>query len=101
MNWERIIDELLAAARSEPANGRVPYAFERRILARLAGAPPADAWALWGRALWRSAALCLAVMTASGLWWIWPAPHLSRPLDFSQEFQHAVFAQASQVDVVE
>jgi hypothetical protein len=101
MNWEPIIDRLLSAARSEPTNGDVPYAFEKRIMARLESASPLDMWTLWAHELWRSAALCLAIMTLSGLWWIWPAPDNAASADFGQEFQHAVFAQASQVDLTE
>jgi hypothetical protein len=101
MNLDTLIDRLLTVARSEPPNCQVPYAFEKRIMARLMSAAPADTWTLWGQALWRSAALCLIIMTVSGLWWIWPAPEGPLSADFSQEFQHAIFAQASQVDDAE
>ncbi len=53
---------LLAAARQTPPNPTVPYAFERRIMARLTAAPAADPWALWSRVLWRAAAPCVGLM---------------------------------------
>jgi hypothetical protein len=40
----------------------VPYAFEKRIMAHLKTLPPLDQWALWARALWRSAGACLAIV---------------------------------------
>ena len=98
MNLDTLIDRLLTIARSEPPDRRVPYAFEKRIMARLKSVGPLDIWTLWGQALWRSATLCLAIMTVSAIWWIWSAQDGAFSADFSQEFQHAIFAQASQVD---
>ena len=101
MNLAQLERKLLAAARAHPPSDGVPYAFEKRIMAQLKCVAPLDNWTLWGQALWRSAALCLAIMTVSGLWCIWPAPEGAFSADFSQEFQHAIFAQASQVDDAE
>jgi hypothetical protein len=61
MNLEGLHKKLIAAARANPPSDAVPYAFEKRIMARLAERPVADAWLFWGRALWRAAAACLAV----------------------------------------
>ena len=55
---------LIQAARNHPPSDAVPYAFEKRILARLAGMQPLDSWALWGAALWRAAAVCLVLMAS-------------------------------------
>ena len=52
---------MLAAARAVPPEARVPYAFEKRIMARLEGLKPQDSWTLWGEALWRGAAFCLTL----------------------------------------
>jgi anti-sigma-K factor RskA len=52
---------LLKAARAVPPDPRVPYAFEQRVMARLEGRKPEDAWALWGAALWRGAVFCLTL----------------------------------------
>lgn len=52
---------LLKAARGVPPDTRVPYAFEKRVMARLEGLKPLDEWALWGAALWRGAVFCLTL----------------------------------------
>ena len=63
MNLDVLQQKLIAAARANPPGDAVPYAFERRIMARLADLPVEDAIGQWGRALWRAAAACLAVST--------------------------------------
>ncbi len=62
MNLTQLQRKLIAVARANPPDDRVPYAFERRLLARLTGLPPADQWTVWARMLWRAAAPCLGVM---------------------------------------
>ena len=64
MNLEALHKKLIAAARANPPSDTVPYAFEKRIMARLAEGPLADVWLFWGRALWRAAAACVAVAAA-------------------------------------
>lgn len=54
-------EEFVKLAREIPRNERVPYAFEKRILARLGSAAP-DALSLWTNALWRAVAPCLGIM---------------------------------------
>jgi len=61
MNLEPLRQKLLSAACANPPDNRVPYAFEKRIMARLATKPAMDLGALWARALWRGAAPCVAV----------------------------------------
>jgi hypothetical protein len=61
MNLDALQQKLIAAARANPPGDTVPYAFERRIMARLADLPVEDAVGQWGQALWRAAAACLAV----------------------------------------
>lgn len=53
--------KLLDAARAVPTDYRVPYAFEKRIMARLASVRIEDPLALWGQALWRGAVFCLTL----------------------------------------
>lgn len=48
-----------------PSDERVPYAFEKRILARLQETPALDPIALWAQALWRGVAPCLGVMAVA------------------------------------
>jgi len=61
MNLEPLRQKLLSAARANPTDDRVPYAFEKRVMAHLAAKPALDLSALWARAMWRAAAPCVAV----------------------------------------
>lgn len=61
MNLAALQEKLLAVARERPPADHVPYAFEKRVMARLASAKPEDLWSMWGSALWRGAAACLTV----------------------------------------
>jgi hypothetical protein len=62
MNLNQLNDKLIAAARADRPSDRVPYAFEKRIMALIAGRPVPDALALWSQALWRAAAAALGVV---------------------------------------
>lgn len=62
MKTPRTPEELIKLARSIPSDERVPYAFEKRIMARLAGSPAADPLTMWAQALWRGVAPCLGIM---------------------------------------
>jgi hypothetical protein len=81
---------LIEAAREIPADARVPYAFEKRIMARIAGVTVEDSWALWGQALWRGAVFCLtlAVVLAVGSRFL-PAEN---PDTLPQAVERTVFA---------
>ena len=52
--------KLLGVARAHPPAEAVPYAFEKRIMARIAAHVASqtamDAWTFWSRSLWRAAA---------------------------------------------
>ena len=67
---DTILDEMLAKTREMPADDRVPYAFEKRIMAHIKEAPAAAAnpWELWGHSLWRAVVPCLAVMVLVAVW---------------------------------
>ncbi|HWN97286.1 MAG TPA: hypothetical protein VNT99_19800 [Methylomirabilota bacterium] len=96
MNLENLQRKLISAARAMPLTDRVPYAFEKRIMARLAEAR-ADLLGAWSTALWRAAVSCLVVVMLSGAWSLW-STHRQGGADFSQEFETAVFASAGSVD---
>lgn len=67
MNPEPLRQKLVAAARAaEPPSDVVPYAFEKRIMARLSGRPTLDSWAAFGALLWRAVLPCCAVMLIAG-----------------------------------
>lgn len=61
MNLAKLQDKLLAAARADRPSDRVPYAFEKRIMARLTGCAELDLWTVWARVLWRAATPCLGL----------------------------------------
>lgn len=62
MNLNELNQKLIAAARADAPSDRVPYAFEKRIMALIAGRPVPDALALWSQALWRAAAAALGIV---------------------------------------
>ena len=96
MNLAQLTSKLIGAARATPPSDRVPYAFEKRIMARLIARPALDAWALWSRALWRAAAPCAVIMLLLSAWSL-VAPTVSAPTsDLSQEFENTVLAAVDQ-----
>ena len=99
MNLEDLQKTLLAAARNNPPEDRVPYAFEKRILARLAIQPAMDSSAFWARALWRAAVPCVAVtilLTTLSLTLVSneTTAVASQENDISQQFELALLAPA-------
>lgn len=94
MNLAELERKLLAVARAAPSGDRVPYAFEKRIMARLGARPVADVSAFWARALWRAAVSCLAVVLLLSAWSML-APARNSP-DFSQQFESTVLAAVDQ-----
>lgn len=68
MNIAKLQQKLIQAARRTPADDRAPYAFEKRIMARLAALPRVDVWSLWSHALWRAAAPCVAITLVLTAW---------------------------------
>jgi hypothetical protein len=96
MNLAELERKLMAAARANPPSDRVPYAFEKRIMARLAARPMSDGWELWGRALWRAAAPCVAIMLLLGAWSFF-TPQASAPAtDLSQQLEQTLLAAVDQ-----
>jgi hypothetical protein len=64
MNPHEFHRKLIAMARATPPDGRVPYAFEQRIMARLRTAQ-IDVWTAWSSLLWRAAIPSICVMIAA------------------------------------
>ena len=92
MNLAELERKLIAAARANPPSDQVPYAYEKRIMARLAARPVVDGWALWAQALWRAAAPCAAIMLLLGAW-SWLAPLDGAPAnDLSQDLEQTLLA---------
>jgi hypothetical protein len=98
MNHDDILRKLYAAARAHPPGARVPYAFERRVLALIKARCATDPWGLWSRALWRAAAPCVGLMLLLGAWSIVSSSgsgsNANTGLDLSQQFEYTVLAAA-------
>jgi hypothetical protein len=96
MKLDELHQKLIAAARANPPSDHVPFAFEKRIMARLPARLVPDEWALWSHALWRAAALCVAVMLLFTAW-TFVAPTSAAPAsDLSQEFENTLLAAVGQ-----
>ena len=67
MNLAELQKKLIMAARKSAPDDSVPYAFEKRIMARLGKPSQADDWALLARALWCGAVVCMAVVIDDSL----------------------------------
>jgi len=97
MNLDNLQNKLIAAARAAQPSDRVPFAFEKRIMARLTSGTHFDLLGAWSAALWRAAVSCVVLVVLSGAWSIWSSAPQSEA-DFSQEFETAVYASAASAD---
>jgi hypothetical protein len=101
MNLDQLGHKLIKVARMTPADDRVPYAFEKRVLARLKACTPLDIWSFWAHALWRATAPCVAVALLLSAWNLFapaPFPPASNQsaYDVSQEFENTLLADVEQ-----
>jgi len=97
MNLAHLKKKLLAAAKAHGPSDRVPFAFERRVMARLTPAPSVDLMAWWGRALWRSAGACVAICLLLG---VWSALSMNRTstASLSEDLEHTILASMDETD---
>lgn len=99
MNLIELQKKLVAAARLSAPDDRVPYAFEKRIMAQIAAQAGAERWVNWTRGWWRAAGACVAVAVVFG------AVSLLAPVtpengnDLSQDFENTLLASVDQNDV--
>ncbi len=96
MKVDNLHQKLISAARAEQPSDRVPYAFEKRVMARLASGSAIDILGAWSAALWRAAVSCVVVSIVASAFVLWSSG--SREPDFSNEFDAAVFASAGSSD---
>ena len=94
MNFSKLEKKLLAAARNVQANEAVPYAFSKRIMARILANKAMDQWTWWTVALWRAAASCVAITLLLSAW-TWYDARDGRS-DLSQDFDNTVMAAVQQ-----
>jgi hypothetical protein len=92
MNTESLRARLLAAARAKPPSDDVPYAFEKRIMARLVGGTQPDRLSYWSIVLWRAAASCVAFMLVVSAWTYFSASPQLGSDSFVMAFEDVVMA---------
>ena len=99
MNLDNLQNKLITAARATPPNDHVPYAFEKRVMARLIEGVRVDLLGAWSAALWRGALAGLVVTMLSGAWLLWTEQQPDQS-EFAHDFSAAVFASAGSTDEV-
>lgn len=98
MKLAELEKKLIAAARHQPPDERVPYAFEKRIMAQLAARTGVDYWLFWSRGLWRAAAACAAVAVVLGAVSLFTPATPDNSNDLSQDFENTLLASADLPD---
>ncbi|HVU28639.1 MAG TPA: hypothetical protein VHG71_13015 [Verrucomicrobiae bacterium] len=97
MNLVDLQEKLIAAAKTEVLDDRVPYAFEKRVTALLASRVSAGNLNLWVRGLWRAAVSCVAITMLMGVWAFFSSVSASKASDdLSQNFETTLLASIDQ-----
>jgi len=97
MNLIELQKKLTTAARLQKPDDRVPYAFEKRIMAQIA-VRAVDGWTAWGNSLWRAAASCVAIAIVCGGISLLSQQTSDNNNDLSQDFENTLLASADQAD---
>ncbi|HEX3626349.1 MAG TPA: hypothetical protein VH280_13095 [Verrucomicrobiae bacterium] len=97
MNVTELQRKLIAAARAKAPDDRVPYAFEKRVLALIPGMNPSNDVALWVRGLWQAAASCVVIAVLCGAWAFF-SPGNNSGDDLSQNLETTLLASVDQGD---
>lgn len=97
MNVTELQRKLIATARANAPDDRVPYAFEKRVLALIPGMSPTDDVALWVRGLWQAAASCVVIAVLCGAWAFFN-PASNSGDDLSQNLETTLLASVDQGD---
>ena len=98
MNLSELQRKLVAAARADAPGDRVPYAFEKRVMALLVSRGAAQYLDWWVRGLWRAAASCVAVALLCGAWSLFTPAVTPGSTDLSQDFENTLLASIDQGD---
>jgi len=96
MNIVELQRRLIAVARNSAPSDRVPFAFEKRIMACLSATHALDRSAFWVRALWRGAASCVAILLLLSVWSFFVPSSNGISGDLSEDFEDTVFAAVDQ-----
>jgi hypothetical protein len=96
MNLVELQRKLTNAARLQPANQHVPYAFEKRVMALMAARKASNPAVFWARGLWRAAISCVVLAVLLGAVSLM-TPAASRvSQDLSQDFENTLLASVDQ-----
>jgi len=98
MNLAELQKKLIAVARTEVLDDRVPYAFEKRLSALLASRVAPQNLDLWVRGLWRSAISCVAVAMLCGAWTFFTPATSASSDDLSQNLETTLLSSVDQND---
>ncbi len=98
MNVAELQRKLTAAARQQAPDDRVPYAFEKRIMALVAERAAASGRVLWARGLWRAAVSCVALAAVCGAVSFFTPATTDNSNDLSQDFENTLLASVDQAD---
>jgi hypothetical protein len=96
MNLTELHRKLIAAARADSPIDRVPFAFEKRIMASIRACARPDPSAFWARALWFAAAPCVAITLLLGAWTAFGPASARGSSNLSQDFENTILAAATQ-----
>jgi len=100
MNLAELQNKLIAAARADVPDDRVPYAFEKRITALLASRVAPQNLELWVRGLWRAAVSCVVISLLLGAWAFLNPAQPAGADDLSQNFVTTLLASVDQNDTM-
>ena len=98
MNLAELQKKLIAAAKTEVLDDRVPYAFEKRVTALLQSRVAPQNMDLWVHGLWRAAISCVAVAMLCGAWTLFTPSTSASSGDLSQDFENTLLASVDQSD---
>lgn len=92
MNTAELQKKIILAARKAIPSDAVPYAFEKRIVARLKREAIVDIWTVWSVRLWRAAGPCVAIMLAMSLWAVFSNDRRISAENLASDLEQAVLA---------
>jgi hypothetical protein len=99
MRLDELQKKLTAAARLQPADDRVPYAFEKRILALIAARAESARRIFWARGLWRGAISCVALALVCGALSLFVEETSDNSADLSQDLENTLLASSDNGDI--
>jgi hypothetical protein len=96
MNLEELERKLVATARAHPPGDQVPYAFAKRVMARLPARREVHPGAGWARALWRGAMASLTLVLFVGVLSLFLPQRDVASTDLTQDFEQTMLAALDQ-----